>query len=76
MLQFILQWYCKGINWSVGRSGYLYLLSLRNFSGPAPQAVTVWDLHVGAEVDILGRMTTLHLGCQWVPMIYGMEAWG
>ena len=23
------------------------------------QAVTVWDLHVGAEVDILGRMTTL-----------------
>eukprot|EP00438_Fugacium_kawagutii_P006128 Skav220339 [mRNA] locus=scaffold4823:37926:43067:- [translate_table: standard] len=22
-------------------------------------AVTVWDLHVGAEVDILGRMTTL-----------------
>ncbi|CAJ1402095.1 unnamed protein product [Effrenium voratum] len=23
------------------------------------EAVTVWDLHVGAEVDILGRMTTL-----------------
>ncbi|CAE8657163.1 unnamed protein product [Polarella glacialis] len=23
------------------------------------EAVTVWDLHVGAELDILGRMTTL-----------------
>merc|ERR1719183_3490527 len=33
------------------------------------EAVTVWDLHVGAEVDILGRVTTLHhcsqMTAQW-----------
>eukprot|EP00929_Paragymnodinium_shiwhaense_P024945 TRINITY_DN15209_c0_g1_i1.p1 TRINITY_DN15209_c0_g1~~TRINITY_DN15209_c0_g1_i1.p1 ORF type:complete len:199 (-),score=30.25 TRINITY_DN15209_c0_g1_i1:133-729(-) len=33
------------------------------------EAVTVWDLHVGAEVDILGRITTLHhcsqMTAQW-----------
>eukprot|EP00448_Togula_jolla_P033245 CAMPEP_0170626712 /NCGR_PEP_ID=MMETSP0224-20130122/31520_1 /TAXON_ID=285029 /ORGANISM="Togula jolla, Strain CCCM 725" /LENGTH=228 /DNA_ID=CAMNT_0010953535 /DNA_START=53 /DNA_END=739 /DNA_ORIENTATION=- len=33
------------------------------------EAVTVWDLHVGAEIDILGRITTLHhcsqMTAQW-----------
>eukprot|EP00971_Amphidinium_carterae_P022217 438315-Amphidinium_carterae.1 len=33
------------------------------------EAITVWDLHVGAEVDILGRMTTLRhctqMTAQW-----------
>eukprot|EP00747_Dinoflagellata_sp_TGD_P163649 gnl/TRDRNA2_/TRDRNA2_182549_c0_seq1.p1 gnl/TRDRNA2_/TRDRNA2_182549_c0~~gnl/TRDRNA2_/TRDRNA2_182549_c0_seq1.p1 ORF type:complete len:200 (+),score=25.73 gnl/TRDRNA2_/TRDRNA2_182549_c0_seq1:58-657(+) len=33
------------------------------------EALTVWDLHVGAEIDILGRVTTLHhcsqMTAQW-----------
>ena len=37
-------------------------VGLGTFMSLLLQAVTVWDLHVGAEVDILGRMTTLHLG--------------
>ena len=33
--------------------------AFRAFRPRQKQAVTVWDLYVGAELDILGRMTTL-----------------
>ena len=74
-----ISWYfiCKTFGWWLSNSKFTLISSYHqavnhNIIIPgiikSAQAVTVWDLHVGAEVDILGRMTTLPGNLGWAGM--------